>query len=560
MGRGRARPAPGRARAADAETEDRLTNLDPGIQGDFRDLDDAAAVVARLLSAVERIDELERLAGGLPKQLEESRREAERRAAEGDRSAEALRTDLQRALAGVPSELDRVEQLARLERLERARLDGESVEAERRQALAAAESSSSRLAARLDQLERDRASAESLADSRLAEAVAAAETRATEAIAESARRFEARLAGGVDVSDQLEQVRAEHEEAAQAARVELAETIARLEREREREREAARAELAAALERVEQVQRGADAVREQLSAVTVERATAQGLAGDDRRRLDELQKEAEALRARVEACARTWPTDVGPRGARAPGGRWRGATRLPRATPSLATRRCPAWSRRSTRPSPSVATPPELAQAVARRSGRDRDAAGGRPAADELDELREAVARHEAAAPRSTACATAHAPRGGDHRPRRAARVVIDSASREDARGAARGAARHADEVAALREAVARHEAAAAEVAALHEAVARHEAASPARSPSCATPFARQEAAAGELAELREAVARQEGTPAEVAELREAVARHEAAAAEIAALREAAAGQRRAVIPARRDGRCCRAA
>src|SRR3954449_13193552 len=65
--------------AADAEAEERLSHTDPGIQGDFRDLDDAAAVVARLLSAVERIDELERVAGGLPAQLEEARREAERR-------------------------------------------------------------------------------------------------------------------------------------------------------------------------------------------------------------------------------------------------------------------------------------------------------------------------------------------------------------------------------------------------------------------------------------------------------------------------------------------------
>ena len=49
---------------ADAEAEERLTNFDPGIQGGFNELDDAAAVVARLLSAVERIDELERVAGG----------------------------------------------------------------------------------------------------------------------------------------------------------------------------------------------------------------------------------------------------------------------------------------------------------------------------------------------------------------------------------------------------------------------------------------------------------------------------------------------------------------
>src|SRR3712207_9439095 len=65
-----------------------------------------------------------------------------------------------------------------------------------------------------------------------------------------------------------------------AARVELAKTIERLERERAREAEAARAELAAALQRVEHVQREADALREQLTAVTVERAEA----ADDRRR------------------------------------------------------------------------------------------------------------------------------------------------------------------------------------------------------------------------------------------------------------------------------------
>ena len=48
----------------DAEREEALTNPDPGVQGEsIDDLDDAAAVVARLLSALERIDELERVAG-----------------------------------------------------------------------------------------------------------------------------------------------------------------------------------------------------------------------------------------------------------------------------------------------------------------------------------------------------------------------------------------------------------------------------------------------------------------------------------------------------------------
>src|SRR4051794_37126074 len=93
--------------AADAEAEERLTNPDPGIQGSFNDLDDAAAVVARLLSAMERIDELEAVAGALPAQLEEARRQADQRALASDRDAAALKAALQRALAGVPSELDR---------------------------------------------------------------------------------------------------------------------------------------------------------------------------------------------------------------------------------------------------------------------------------------------------------------------------------------------------------------------------------------------------------------------------------------------------------------------
>src|SRR3954451_12106024 len=146
--------------AADAATEERLTNLDPGVQGGFNDLDDAAAVVARLLSAMERIDELERVAGGLPAQLEEARREAER-------GFETLRADVQRALSAIPSQLDTAEQLARVERLERARAEAEEAEAERRRALTAAESAAARLTARIDQLERT----DGVSDARLAEAV-----------------------------------------------------------------------------------------------------------------------------------------------------------------------------------------------------------------------------------------------------------------------------------------------------------------------------------------------------------------------------------------------------
>src|SRR5829696_6755266 len=97
-----------RARA-DAEREDAITNPDPGVHGEsIDDLDDAAAVVARLLSALERIDELERVAGKLPGQVDEARREAKegaRRAEAAEREARTARAELERlALApGQPS-------------------------------------------------------------------------------------------------------------------------------------------------------------------------------------------------------------------------------------------------------------------------------------------------------------------------------------------------------------------------------------------------------------------------------------------------------------------------
>jgi hypothetical protein len=145
---------------ADAEAEERLTNPDPGIQGNsIADLDDAAAVVARLLGALERIDDLERVAEGLPAQLEDARREAQAsrgRAEAAEREAQMLRSELQRAVADLqrPAEdPQRAELLTRLERLERARLDGDEAEAARRRTLAAAESARAQLSARLDQLD-----------------------------------------------------------------------------------------------------------------------------------------------------------------------------------------------------------------------------------------------------------------------------------------------------------------------------------------------------------------------------------------------------------------------
>src|SRR5688500_6551597 len=172
---------------ADAEVEERLTNIDPGIQGNsVADLDDAAAVVARLLTAMERIDELERVALSLPSQLEEARQSAERRAEAAEREAAALRAEVQRALANGSGADDR-ELLARLERLERAKLDAEQSAHDRNRALDVAEAARAELAARLDRLERQRAESSAAADARLATAVAEAQRTADHAIAEATR-------------------------------------------------------------------------------------------------------------------------------------------------------------------------------------------------------------------------------------------------------------------------------------------------------------------------------------------------------------------------------------
>src|SRR5215218_8545509 len=268
----------------DADVEDRLTNHDPGVQGSsVRDLDDAAAVVARLLSAMERIDDLERMAQALPAQVQEARRDVDSsraRAEAAEREASRLRADLERALTEIKqggNDRQHLELLARMDRLEHARLDEDAARAS---ALKAAEASRAELAHRLERAEADRARAAEAIEGRVASAVA--EAQQAELIA------------------QLDRVRAEHEEAVQAARHELAATLEGIERDRERDAEAARAELRAALERVDLVQRESDALREQLTQMTVDRHEAEGLAGEERRRLSELQREVEETRARVD--------------------------------------------------------------------------------------------------------------------------------------------------------------------------------------------------------------------------------------------------------------------
>src|SRR5688500_3816760 len=232
----------------DAEVEERLSTIDPGVHGSsVRDLDDAAAVVARLLAAMERSDDLERMASGPPAPLQEARRDvaaSRTRAEAAEREASRLRDDLERALTEIKSggnDSQHLELLARMERLERARLDEDAARAS---ALKAAEASRAELAQRLERAEADRARAAEAIEGRVASAVAEAQRRAEEAMEEARNRadgarssFESRIiqleklrsgdaeAQQNDLVAQLERVRAEHEEAVQAARHELAETL-----------------------------------------------------------------------------------------------------------------------------------------------------------------------------------------------------------------------------------------------------------------------------------------------------------------------------------------------
>src|SRR3954454_2343440 len=113
-----------RRAAADQETEE-MMDPDPGISGDsIADLDDAAAVVARLLSALERIEDLEKTAADLPVALEEARREAQisrDRAEAAERQVNEAREQLERVRDEIrPAEHSGVdaELIARIARLE----------------------------------------------------------------------------------------------------------------------------------------------------------------------------------------------------------------------------------------------------------------------------------------------------------------------------------------------------------------------------------------------------------------------------------------------------------
>ena len=129
MGRGGARRREAARAEQDADVEERLSTVDPGCRAApsaAKDLDDAA-VVARLLSAMERIDDLGAdgvgpggAGPGARRDVDSSRARAEA----AEREAARLRSDLERALAEIKSggnDAQQLELLARMERLERAR-------------------------------------------------------------------------------------------------------------------------------------------------------------------------------------------------------------------------------------------------------------------------------------------------------------------------------------------------------------------------------------------------------------------------------------------------------
>src|SRR3954452_7430978 len=409
-----------RRAAADQETEE-MMDPDPGISGDsIADLDDAAAVVARLLSALERIEDLEKTAADLPAALEEARREAqisrdraeaaERQVNEAREQLETVRDEIRpsedsAADAELLARIARLEETPtvdtgeqaelqqRLERLERGRGAFATEQAELleriaglEQRLAAsdersellertagleqrlADESAAReevgaateeaeavrleLAEKIEAAERARAEAMEAAEERLAAALAAVDERTQtdrgdlagrveeleKEVAQAAAALQGFEHGSEDAAAAREELRAAAEqaaeaaraearaaaeEAAEAARTELRAEIERLQvareeesraitaeiealveradREPEQEGESAREELAAALERIEQARRESDRLREQVDNVTIEKAEAEGLAGDDRRRLEELARESAEAAQRLDA-------------------------------------------------------------------------------------------------------------------------------------------------------------------------------------------------------------------------------------------------------------------
>jgi PAS domain S-box-containing protein len=301
----------------DAEGEERM-DPDPGIQGDsIADLDDAAAVVARLLSALERIEDLERTAADLPVALEEARREAQasrERAESTERKVNEAREEMERARDELrPSEsgAGSAELLERIDGLEASLKLEVAARAERDQAAVEATSTRDELVARIEEAERRGIEAAEAAEARLEAALATiAETgQAAPDTGELGERFEelervgaeAVEAARAELRTEIDRLREEREVEAMTAKAQLDEVLEAAEAERQSQAESSHVALAAALERIDQVHRDAERLREQLGEVKVGKAEAEGLAGEDRRRLLDLQRESAEAQARLDA-------------------------------------------------------------------------------------------------------------------------------------------------------------------------------------------------------------------------------------------------------------------
>src|SRR5215217_4250015 len=209
-----------RRAAADAEAEDML-DPDPGVQGDsIADLDDAAAVVARLLSALERIEDLEKTAADLPVALEEARREAQDsrdRAAAAERKVNEAREQLERVRDEIrPAEdpADREELLARVARLELNLAEESDARRERAAAAEEAEAARLELSKRVEEAERARTEAMETAEERLAAALAAVEDRSQSGRGDLTGRVEAAEAAREELRAEIERLREEREQEA----------------------------------------------------------------------------------------------------------------------------------------------------------------------------------------------------------------------------------------------------------------------------------------------------------------------------------------------------------
>ncbi|MEA2293123.1 MAG: phosphoserine phosphatase RsbU/P [Solirubrobacteraceae bacterium] len=275
------------AAAAEEELQSRIQMYEaPDVQGtDVYDLEDARAVIDRLKWATERIEDLEersRIMEGAAAQAAD----AQLRAQAAERAALDAKAELAERPVGAAGEAERLELLARVERVERAAEQAAGLAAEQgriaeieRSRAAELEAQRTELLARLDALEHDAAGA----------------TRDAHAAVDAAR---AELAERMAALEQAHG--AAEEAAAQAARDALLERIEAVEagvEEASARDDAAplRDELRATLARLEQLSEETARLRAHVDApgdVT--------LSDEDRRRLEDAHREAEEARAAIE--------------------------------------------------------------------------------------------------------------------------------------------------------------------------------------------------------------------------------------------------------------------